>query len=80
MAFPLRPARLRRTLAAAIAVTSSVVLLTGCAKTDAGTTADGKTVRHPVKENDVSWRAGGVTHSIKNVGHTRFEALDIELK
>ncbi|MFE4461527.1 ABC transporter substrate-binding protein [Nocardia tengchongensis] len=44
MAFSLRPARLRRTLAAAIAVTSAVVLLTGCAKTDAGTTADGKTV------------------------------------
>jgi quercetin dioxygenase-like cupin family protein len=43
-------------------------------------TAGGKSVRHPVKENDVSWRAGGVTHSIKNVGKTKFEALDIELK
>jgi quercetin dioxygenase-like cupin family protein len=48
--------------------------------TEIEVTADGKTVRHPVKENDVSWRAGGVTHSIKNVGKTRFEALDIELK
>jgi quercetin dioxygenase-like cupin family protein len=43
-------------------------------------TADGKSVRHPVKENDVSWRAGGVTHSIRNVGKTTFEAVDIELK
>jgi len=29
---------------------------------------------------DVRWRAGSVTHSIKNVGQTRFEAVDIELK
>lgn len=29
---------------------------------------------------DVRFRAGGVTHSIKNVGKTRFEAVDIELK
>jgi quercetin dioxygenase-like cupin family protein len=43
-------------------------------------TAEGKSVRHPVKENDVSWRASGVTHSIRNVGKTRLEALDIELK
>jgi len=43
-------------------------------------TANGKPVRHPVKSNDVSWRAGGVTHSIRNVGQTRFEAVDIELK
>ncbi len=26
------------------------------------------------------WRAGAVTHSIKNVGKTRFEGVDIELK
>lgn len=26
------------------------------------------------------WRAGSVTHSIKNVGKTRFEGVDIELK
>jgi len=43
-------------------------------------TADGKPVTHPVKSNDVSWRAGAVTHSIRNVGKTRFEAVDIELK
>jgi quercetin dioxygenase-like cupin family protein len=43
-------------------------------------TADGKAVRHPVKSNDVSWRASAVTHSIRNVGRTRFEAVDIELK
>jgi N-acyl-D-amino-acid deacylase len=29
---------------------------------------------------DVRWRADWVTHSIKNVGKTRFEAVDIELK
>jgi len=29
---------------------------------------------------DVRWRAGAVTHSIRNVGKTRFEAVDIELK
>ncbi len=43
-------------------------------------TTDGKPITHPVKSNDVSWRAGAVTHSIKNVGKTRFEAVDIELK
>jgi len=43
---------------------------------------EGKTkpdrLRLPV--NDVRWRAGGLTHSIKNVGRSRFEAVDIELK
>jgi beta-alanine degradation protein BauB len=29
---------------------------------------------------DVTWRAGAVTHSLKNVGKTRFEGVDIELK
>lgn len=29
---------------------------------------------------DVGWRAGAVTHSIKNVGKTRFEGVDIEFK
>ena len=29
---------------------------------------------------DVRWRAGAVTHLIKNVGTRRFEAVDIELK
>jgi N-acyl-D-amino-acid deacylase len=29
---------------------------------------------------DVRWRDGAVTHSIKNIGKIRFEAIDIELK
>jgi quercetin dioxygenase-like cupin family protein len=29
---------------------------------------------------DVRWRVSALTHSIKNVGKTRFEAVDIELK
>jgi quercetin dioxygenase-like cupin family protein len=29
---------------------------------------------------DVRWRASSVTHSVKNVGKTRFEAVDVELK
>jgi quercetin dioxygenase-like cupin family protein len=29
---------------------------------------------------DVRWRAGMTTHSIKNIGKTRFEAIDVELK
>ena len=36
--------------------------------------------RLPVKSADVRWRAGAVTHSVKNVGKTPFEAVDIELK
>ena len=48
--------------------------------TEIEVTANGKTVRHPVKEDDVSWDAAGVTHSIKNVGRSRFEALVIEFK
>src|ERR1041385_1193275 len=43
-------------------------------------TANGKAVRHPVKEDDVSWEKAGVTHSVKNVGQTRFEAVVIEFK
>ena len=43
-------------------------------------TANGKTVRHPVKEDDVSWRPSATTHSIKNVGRTAFEAVDLEFK
>lgn len=31
-------------------------------------------------EGDVRWRSGAVTHSIQNIGKTRFEAVDIELK
>lgn len=36
--------------------------------------------RFMLPAGDARWRAGGVTHSIKNVGKTRFEAADIELK
>jgi quercetin dioxygenase-like cupin family protein len=39
-----------------------------------------KTERMKLSEGDVRWRAGVVEHSIKNVGKTRFEAVDIELK
>ena len=47
---------------------------------DIEVTANGKAVRHPVKEDDVSWEKAGVTHTIKNVGQTRFEAVSIEFK
>ena len=43
-------------------------------------TANGNAVRHPVKEDEVSWTAAGVTHSIRNVGRTRFEGAVIEVK
>jgi len=43
-------------------------------------TANGKAVRHPVKEDDVSWDPAGTTHSVKNVGSVRFEAVVIEFK
>lgn len=40
----------------------------------------GNADRLRVTAAEVRWRAGAVTHSIKNVGSTRFEAVDIELK
>ena len=43
-------------------------------------TANGKAVTHPVKRNDLSWQAGNVTHSVRNVGRTQFESLVIEMK
>jgi len=39
-----------------------------------------KSERVKVPAGDVRWRSGPVIHSIKNVGKTRFEAVDIELK
>ena len=39
-----------------------------------------KPERVKVPAGDVRWRSGPVTHSIKNVGKRRFEAVDIELK
>ena len=29
---------------------------------------------------DATWRAGAVTHAVKNVGKTKFEAMDVEFK
>jgi quercetin dioxygenase-like cupin family protein len=56
----------------AIAVTAGEVEITtkGMKKAD----------RLTIPAGDVRWRAGVTTHSIKNVGQTRFEAVDIELK
>ncbi len=39
-----------------------------------------KPERVKVPAGDVRWRSGPVIHSIKNVGKTTFEAVDIELK
>jgi len=45
------------------------------------TTAEGgKPQRVELAAAEVRWRPGAVTHSIKNVGKTPFEAVDIELK
>jgi quercetin dioxygenase-like cupin family protein len=56
----------------AIAVTAGEVEITtkGLEKPD----------RLTIPAGDIRWRAGVTTHSIKNVGKTRFEAVDIELK
>jgi quercetin dioxygenase-like cupin family protein len=47
---------------------------------DVATGGNSKPERTKVAETDVRWRAGAVTHSIKNVGKTRFEGIDIEFK
>jgi quercetin dioxygenase-like cupin family protein len=39
-----------------------------------------KPERMKLPAGDLRWRADPVAHSIKNVGQTRFEAVDIELK
>ena len=44
------------------------------------TVENGKPERLKLAETDVRWRAGALTHSIKNVGQTRFEGVDIEFK
>jgi quercetin dioxygenase-like cupin family protein len=44
------------------------------------TVEKGKPERLKLAETEVRWRAGAVTHSIKNVGQTRFEGVDIEFK
>jgi mannose-6-phosphate isomerase-like protein (cupin superfamily) len=33
-----------------------------------------------VSAGEARWRPDAVTHSIQNIGKTRFEAVDIELK
>lgn len=33
-----------------------------------------------LKSGDYMWHSAGITHMIKNVGSTVFEAVDIELK
>lgn len=52
------------------------------ADADIEITTEGQSMpdRLSVKRADVRWRAGAVTHSVKNVGKTPFEAVDIELK
>jgi quercetin dioxygenase-like cupin family protein len=44
------------------------------------TVSDGQPQRTTMAAGDVRWRPGPVTHSLKNVGKTTFEAIDIELK
>ena len=61
-------------------------LLTGLAVSITGgeieMTTEGKDKpdRLSLPATDVRWRAAAVTHSIKNIGKTRFEAVDIEFK
>ena len=47
---------------------------------DITTEGNAKPERTKVAETEVRWRAGEVTHSIKNVGKTRFDGVDIEFK
>ena len=55
----------------------AIAMTAGELETTAG---DGKPQRLTMAAADVRWRPGAVTHSIKNVGKTTFEAVDIELK
>jgi quercetin dioxygenase-like cupin family protein len=45
-------------------------------------TTEGKTKpdRLALPPGDIRWRSGPITHMIKNIGKTRFDAVDIELK
>ena len=49
---------------------------------DLEATSEGKASadRLTVPAGDVRWRGGALTHSIKNVGKTRYEGADIEIK
>jgi quercetin dioxygenase-like cupin family protein len=56
----------------AVAITAGEIEIT--------TEGKDKPDRLSLPATDVRWRGGPVTHSVKNVGKTRFEAADIELK
>jgi quercetin dioxygenase-like cupin family protein len=56
----------------AVAITAGEIEIT--------TEGKDKPDRVSLPATDVRWRGGPATHSIKNVGKTRFEAVDIELK
>jgi quercetin dioxygenase-like cupin family protein len=56
----------------AVAITAGEIEIT--------TEGKSKPDRLTLPVGDVRWRAGAVTHSIRNVGKTTFEAADIELK
>jgi len=49
---------------------------------DIEVTTEGKNKPDRLKlpRGDLRWRAGAVTHAIKNIGKSRFSAVDIELK
>jgi len=55
----------------------AVALTSGELETTVG---DGQPQRMTMAASDVRWRPGPVTHSLKNIGKTTFEAIDIELK
>lgn len=44
------------------------------------TEGNNKPDRLTLPATDVRWRAGAVTHSVKNIGKTNYEGVDIELK
>ena len=52
----------------------------GPAEIEVETANSKKVQRFKIDGAEVRWRPGAVTHSIRNVGTTRFEAVDIELK
>jgi quercetin dioxygenase-like cupin family protein len=56
----------------AVAITAGEIEIT--------TQGKSKPDRLTLPVGDARWRAGAVTHSIRNVGRTTFEAADIELK
>jgi quercetin dioxygenase-like cupin family protein len=58
----------------AIAITSGEIEVTTPTK------GKDKLDRLTLAVGDTRWHGGGISHSIKNVGKTRFEAVDIEVK